>query len=187
MRLFIAVDLDAALRRGLADLLGRARQAAGDRTRLTWVRPERAHITLHFVGEVAPEPAARLATIVEAPYCTGRFDLALGGIGVFPDRRRPRVVWLGVTRGAGSLGALAEEAGARLVQAGHAIDSRPFVAHLTLARVRGPLPPAALRRLEALDSGDVGSMRVDRVTLYESRHGPDGPTYVAIASGRCRD
>lgn len=183
MRLFLAVDLDAVLRRHLADLLRRAGHAAGDRSRLTWVPPERAHVTLHFLGAVDPEAASRLASIMEAPYRTSPFDMAFGGIQTFPGHGRPRVVWLGVTRGADRVAALAEEAGARLVQAGHGIEARPFVAHLTLARVRGPLAAAARRRLETLDRRELGGTRVDRVTLYESRPGPEGPKYVALASG----
>lgn len=187
MRLFVAVDLDPALRRRVADLIGRARSAAGDRHRLAWVAADRLHLTLHFLGEVAPEAAARAASVLEAPYRTGPFDLGLGGFGRFPARGRPRVIWIGVTRGGDGLAALASEAGARLAAAGFAIAHEPFVAHLTLARARGPLPSSTLRQIEALGAREVGRTRVDRVTLYESRPGPSGPTYVALASGPCME
>jgi 2'-5' RNA ligase len=56
-----------------------------------------------------------------------------------------------------------------------------FSPHLTLARLREPVPRVKVAHLGHIQSS-AGPSRIDRVTLYESRLSPRGPTYVPLAA-----
>lgn len=103
--------------------------------RLRWTPPGNWHLTLRFLGDV---PASRCGEVADAlkaiPFAP--VTLAVGGAGVFPARGAPRVLWLGLARGARECAAMAGAVDAALVPLGFAPDARPFAPHLTLARLR---------------------------------------------------
>ena len=119
MRAFVAIDLPALegpLPSGL--------------------RPE-DHLTLHFFEEL---PVERVPPVVEAMTEAARawapFTVEVHGIGAFPRLDRPRVVWAGVGEGSTEVQGLTNRLRQSLATRGFAIERRPFVPHLTLARVR---------------------------------------------------
>lgn len=186
MRVFAAVDLERAVRgAACAAGAGLARALAGSggrgRSGVSWVREERLHLTLRFLGEVEERRIEDLMERFSAPLATVAFEIELGGFGVFPPTGPPRVVWIGVTRGAERLAALSAEIEGRFVAWGFGRADGPFRAHLTLGRCREPLGPQARDRLLGAGAGTVGVSRVDQVVLYESRLSSNGPTYVALA------
>lgn len=171
MRLFVACEVGAAV--GVAgaalirELRARVEQTA-PQARLTWVMPERFHVTVRFIGHV---DAVRALAIHEAlrPRLDSRaFDAVIEGVGVFPDRRPPRVVWAGLSTGKPEMVALAREVTARLatVMQGDDGELRP---HLTLARVKDPRGLRAETLCRGLETVSLGAMRVEAVTLFESR------------------
>ena len=184
MRVFVGVELDAVLRETVAWWVTEGRRLV-ERTRVRWVRPEAAHVTLHFLGEVETTAAPALVARLSAPYKTAPFEMTLGGVGLFPRPERPRVVWLGLTTGAGSLQALHRETAERLASVGFDPEARPCTPHVTLGRVRGSLRRETVRALTELGGGPRGRGRVRGVTLFESRTGPEGSTYTVLATGRC--
>lgn len=97
-----------------------------------------AHLTLLFFADL-PEP--RVAPFAEAARGIALahpvFELRLSGVGAFPSPERPRVVWVGIDRGAEALGAVHAELREAAEALGLGTDDRPFVPHLTLFRVRG--------------------------------------------------
>jgi RNA 2',3'-cyclic 3'-phosphodiesterase len=103
------------------------------------VRGAAQHLTLRFLGEV---PADRVPSIVRALERVARetpsFDLVLEGVGAFPSRSNPRVVWVGATAGGEASGALAQRIALALEEADVSVDRERFVPHLTLFRVRSP-------------------------------------------------
>jgi RNA 2',3'-cyclic 3'-phosphodiesterase len=204
MRLFIAVDLDDGVRGEVRRLIARMRpEVRDDRSpRITWVAPERLHLTLHFLGNVDGETAARLATHVGSPIDLAAFRVVFGGVGTFSSRGRPNVIWLGVVEGREPLIELHAIVGERLKAVGCELDERPFSPHLTLARLRqtrgtglqrdgrrGLSPVPVLVPGTGLDregSRGLSPTVVDRVTLYESRLGSGGATHLPIATGLFR-
>jgi 2'-5' RNA ligase len=182
VRLFAAVDLSphtraeiAAEQKRIAAVLGRAGRS------LKWVRADRAHLTLVFLG---PVDAARVPPLVEAiePDIHVRpFDIVFGGIGVFPLRGSPRVLWAGVAEGADELGAIQREVAARVAAHGVTIEARDFHPHLTLARWTSSRPSDRARALSAERSAALASETVARVTLFESRLSASGAEYRALA------
>jgi RNA 2',3'-cyclic 3'-phosphodiesterase len=186
-RLFVAVELAAgtiaAAGRMIEQLQERvARQAPAARVR--WVDPERLHVTLQFMGEVPQTVAERIRVALEPPLPMVPFDVVFSGIGVFPARGAPRVVWAGVGHGGDGLRAVNAAVVARLGGVGLAAEGRPFAPHLTLGRVRRPQGLRAAPLCEGLSGVELGSERVEAITLMESRLSPRGPAYVGILRTR---
>src|SRR5262245_58139452 len=119
MRVFLAVDVDEHVRSGIQRLVDRLRESldepAGRNGRIGWVSADKIHVTLHFIGELAEPRAAELAAAVSRPLEIDSFELAFGGLGLFPARGRPRVLWLGLKRGSEWLQRVHEEMGKRLL------------------------------------------------------------------------
>jgi 2'-5' RNA ligase len=183
MRLFIAIDLDDAARDTIAAEQKRLVSAIGKvgGSRLTIVRPEQMHLTLVFLGEVAEPIAAQLTEGIAAPVDQRAFDLTFAGIGVFPPRGSPNVLWVGVTEGAREVAGLQHELARRVGELGIPLETRPFHAHLTLARWRESRSADRSHALDAAARNVVARIRVDHATLYHSRLSPSGPTYTPLA------
>jgi len=97
------------------------------------------HLTLRFLGEIDPPQADELMrALLPAVARVAPFEFVLEGVGAFPSRERPRVVWRGVSRGEAELRVLARVVRETIVRTGMADDPAPFVPHVTLFRVRSP-------------------------------------------------
>jgi 2'-5' RNA ligase len=106
-----------------------------------------SHLTLRFLGEVAPDRNSRVAErLVEVARASAPFVLRLEGIGVFPSPARPRVAWVGVTTGRAELVELARKVRVAL-EPDFGAEREEFVPHLTLFRVRSPSDLVAAREL----------------------------------------
>lgn len=186
MRLFVAVDLDAAARAAVAGEQHRIRAAAAGGSPggfVRWVKPEHLHITLVFLGEVSEPPLNAVIAAYAEPASLAAFDLVFEGIGAFPPRGSPRALWIGVGDGVEQLLELQRAMEARARALGLQIDARPFSPHLTIGRWKESRP-SDRRRLVADGAGrgaPVARVRVGRATLYESRLGSSGPTYIPRA------
>jgi 2'-5' RNA ligase len=177
LRLFTAIELpEEVLAAWLA--VQQALHARIDCDR--WAPPGQAHMTLHFLGEQHEEKlqaitnAGLVATKQIAP-----FELSLASLGAFPSSRRPNVLWLGVAGDLNALQSLASAHRAALVAAEVALDDRPLVPHLTLARA----PHDADAAIEALELIAVPPLtwRVKEVHLFRSDLHPSGAVHQALA------
>lgn len=173
MRLFIAIELPDELKRKLERL---RMEIPGVR----WVPAEQLHLTLVFLGEV-DEATTAILTAQLAQIQTGAFELSPCGIGCFPDRRRPRVVWLGV-KPEPKLLSLAQAVQQTVMAAGIILEERPFSPHLTLARLK---PPAARELDVFLDRHVTTTLTpfpVQEFTLFQSRLTAQGAVHSQIKS-----
>ena len=169
MRAFVAVELPEAVREALSREQARLQAASGRQRDLRWTRTEGLHLTLKFLGEVAPECVPEVTAALGALGRFERFEAAVKGFGFFPDARRPRVLWAGV-EAPPALGELARRVETALEKAGFARESRAFQPHLTLARFRAPRTDRALEAaIEAADRGSLGRFEVSEFFLFESR------------------
>jgi 2'-5' RNA ligase len=183
MRLFVAVAIGPAAVAGAEALMAELRQRAAElapRARLTWVRPDRLHLTVRFIGETSQPAAARIIDSLRAPLGVAPFDATLEGVGVFPPSGPARVVWVGVAAGRDGLLAVEREVSGRLETAGVPPDRRPFDPHLTLGRVRDARGLRPARWLEEVKRRRVGEARVSSCTLFESRPGTTGHEYLPL-------
>lgn len=177
MRLFTAIDLPPASLAALSRLLDRLRPTA----RINWSPPSNLHITTKFIGEW---PDNRLGEIQAALASLGPREpipIEVRGVGFFPNPHSPRVFWAAV-RAPGSLAALARETGQALERLGVATEKRLFSPHLTLARIKQPVPVQALTSaIAALPSVEFGSFAADRFFLYRSQLNPGGSVYTRLS------
>jgi RNA 2',3'-cyclic 3'-phosphodiesterase len=183
MRLFVAVDIDDRTRGGVAraiDVFRTALEAAQSTARVSWVAPDRLHLTLQFIGQVSEDTAAAIEARLGPPFELPAFEMRLGSIGTFPPGGRPRVVWLGLDRGADARAALHEEVQRRLADVPFRRESRAFSPHLTLARFKHGGTRDDVERISRVGLRPAGGCTIDHVTLYQSRLSPRGPTYTPL-------
>ena len=182
MRLFVAIDLDDTARRAVADTqktLARAVSESGGRPP-KWVQPGLLHLTLVFLGEVQAERVPPLTAVMSEDLDVAPFEAVFAGLGVFPPRGAPQVLWLGVTSGTRELVDLQRVVAARLTAVGLPMETRPFRAHLTLARWRNSRPSDGAGVLALAGAGDVTRLDVDRVTLFQSQLSASGPIHSVL-------
>ena len=182
MRVFIAADLPGAVRESIAAEQRRIAASIGHGgSSLRWVKPEHAHLTLVFIGDVEDARVPAVIDAIGGEIDLPAFDVVFQGAGVFPPRGAPRVLWIGVDAGARELIALQQTLASRVMSLGLPLDDRAFHPHLTLARWRESRPSDRGRALDAAPRGVVGRARVEGATLYQSRLSPSGPTYTPLA------
>jgi 2'-5' RNA ligase len=183
MRLFVAVDVDDRTRARVSraiDALRREMDASNSAARVSWIAPERLHLTLQFIGEVSEAVTAAIETRLRPPFDLHTFEMRFDRVGTFPPGGRPRVVWLGIDRGADGLAALHEEVQRRLADVAFRREARGFSPHLTVARFKHGGTRADTERISRLPLELAGGCTIDHVTLYRSRLSPHGPTYTPL-------
>jgi 2'-5' RNA ligase len=177
VRTFIAVFPPPRFRAAaVARVREAVRRLGGLADRVRWVRPENAHLTLRFLGDVREEVLGDLRVALEKTCAEhAPFYVGLAAFGAFPSVQRARILWAGVGPGSARLRSLAADLDAALVPLGFEREERAFAPHLTLGRIRGrpasfDLPP---------DTGGLG-FRVRHVELVESMLTPEGAVYRII-------
>lgn len=160
-RLFIAVDLPEDTKTALASL---CHGLPGVR----WLAPGHLHLTIRFIGEV---PGEMFATIREGLSGGGltAFACQLQGVGCFPPRGRPRVLWAGVQAEAG-LFSLQSHVESTLRRLGLPPEEKRFVPHITLSRLKPPTPPQAsiATYLATHKLFQTNAFTINRFHLYSS-------------------
>jgi 2'-5' RNA ligase len=183
IRSFIAIELPEEIRQALAEL--RARLQAGKPPSVKWVDPHSIHLTLKFLGSIAADKTGDITGAMEAAACDiTPFSLEVKGVGVFPNFKRVRVVWVGVEGNISQLKLLQQRIESNLVPLGFARETRPFTPHLTLARVREKASPSEQQNFgQVIASASFETAHhftVDRINLMRSQLTPEGAIYSQI-------
>lgn len=177
MRLFIGIDLPKTTKDRLDLLIGQLRTLA----HLKWSPAYNLHLTTKFIGEWPQNRLDELVAKLKAVPAPDRVEIAVQGLGWFPNPHRPRVFWAGV-KASPSLAQLAHATEDACAQLGVAKEARAFSPHLTLARVKDAVPLASLQQAIAeLESVDFGSFVATSHVLYLSEPGPSGSIYTPLA------
>jgi 2'-5' RNA ligase len=179
IRSFIAIDLPDLVRRRLGTLVQELRKS---NAQVGWVRIEGIHLTLKFLGNVAPELIEEIKPVLAGiALQTPPIHIEPAGCGAFPTIKSPRVIWAGLRGETGPLGDLARRVETAMAPFGFKPEGRPFKPHITLGRVRGR------QRLEALQQilfahRDFTAEPFDavEVVLYKSDLRPDGARYAPL-------
>jgi 2'-5' RNA ligase len=180
MRLFTAVDIPPEVVRNLDALIARLRPAAP----IKWSPAGNLHITTKFIGEWREDRRGELEAALAGLPPRPRISIEVSGVGFFPNPRSPRVFWAGV-HGGGGLAELARETEEAVARLGVEKESRPFSPHLTLARIKEPVPLDGLRQAIAdLPSTAFGGFTADRFFLYHSRLERAGSVYTKLSEYR---
>ncbi|MGD0883533.1 MAG: RNA 2',3'-cyclic phosphodiesterase [Thermodesulfovibrionales bacterium] len=179
IRSFIAIPLSVSLKKGIAELLDELKQMNAD---IKWVPAENVHITVKFLGDVAEDALPAIEEALSKVSASQRsFTVKLSGTGFFPDKRRPRVLWIDIQeyQGLRELQDLVEES---LISLGLKKETKNFSPHLTIGRVRTTKNLSSLvEAMETLKGRDFGNIEVRLLSLMKSELKPTGAEYKTLA------
>jgi RNA 2',3'-cyclic 3'-phosphodiesterase len=190
MRLFIALDIDDAIRERIARFV---EGVEGFASNARWMKPESLHVTLKFIGE-QPDPAVEQIKQALGTVSAEAAEIQFRGYGFFPTAKSARVFWVGMEAGP-QLSALAAAVDHKLASLGIPKEERAFSPHLTLARGPGGSgsprwrksagPNRVFQRLDeklaALPAPEFGTMTAREFFLYRSQLSPKGSQYTKLA------
>lgn len=178
MRTFIAVKLPSEVKEKIEKTVDPFRKLGLD---ISWVKPKNLHLTLKFLGDVDEKRIQDVILALEhALKEREKLTMSLRDFGVFPDFKKPRVIWIGIEKGKEDLIRIQDEIQEELFKVGFSKEERGFSPHLTIARVKSP------RGIEKLTGQikDVNfeseEIRVEEVILMKSQLHPQGAIYTPI-------
>ncbi len=184
IRAFIAIELPDAVRAALSGVQDRLR--AERHPYVKWVDPGGIHLTLKFLGNIDAEKVSPITeAIARAAQGVSPFHLQLKGLGAFPNRRRPQVIWVAATGDVERLASLQKGIDRSLVALGFSPESRPFTAHLTLGRLRERASAGERQRIgESLMTSQPEEVpfQAGEISLMRSTLTPSGAIYSRISS-----
>ena len=179
LRTFIAIDLPPPIQEAL-DRFEKELQKA--HAPVTWVKPERIHLTLKFLGDVALDRIAEIQKSLEGiAGLLPPFRLQPSGCGAFPTIKQMRVIWVGLRGDGGGLNSLQRAVEEAMVHLGFKREERPFRPHLTVGRVKGRQRLRSLQEL-LVDSQNFEAEAFDvmELVLYKSELRPEGARYTPL-------
>ena len=152
--------------------------------RLSWTRPGGQHLTLKFFGDVSTGDVDSIGRAVQNRLPSGAaLNLKIEKLGVFPDARKPRVLWCGTSGDVEKLAALQKQLDVDFTGIGFPKEDRPFRAHLTLARIKDPRAPAGIdKALQKYRDFSTSFFSVRELILFQSNLTPQGATYTRLAT-----
>jgi 2'-5' RNA ligase len=176
-RLFVAIDLPESTRQLLASLDPQIRG-------VRWIDPAQMHLTLGFFGDVTEDIdlalREKLSTIE-----FGAFFLPVVGIGTFPGKGDPKIIWIGVGMAHPHLFQIHKRVQEAALAAGLEPELRAWHPHITIARCRDVAPQSLRSFLKANADFDAGMIRVETFHLYSSKLTPAGPIHTRELSVTC--
>jgi len=184
IRSFIAIELPEEAKKGLARL--RKELERDEHKFVKWVDPRGIHLTLKFLGNI---PFNRITEITkaieEAAQGVSPFHLEISSLGAFPSLRQARVFWVGIGGEVDKLSRLQQDIDSALAALGFTKEERPFVPHLTLARIKeGASPPERRSFGELVGSTifeDKYPVEVEAIKLMRSQLTPAGAIYTCLS------
>ncbi len=179
IRTFVAIDLPGPVQAALGRFVHVLREANAP---VSWVKPDRIHLTLKFLGDV---PEEQVPTLCEALQSVAGgaspFQLQPAGCGAFPSIKQMRVVWVGVRGELDALRALQAGVEEALGTLGFQPEGRPFRAHLTVGRVKGSQRARVLQETLLSNQNFIAeAFDVTDLVLYKSVLRPEGAQYTPL-------
>lgn len=188
LRCFIAIEISEAIKKNLRDIIDIFRKTGAD---VKWTSPENIHITLKFLGDTDESVIPMIINALDKKMSIySPFYIKIAGIGCFPDRKRPRVIWIGIEK-AETLQKLNRDVEQEMVQYGYEAEKRVFSPHLTIGRVRSSKGiPELLKKFDEFAAFSFNDLNIRNITLIKSTLKPAGAEYSTLAEiplGRRRD
>lgn len=188
MRSFVAIEIPESLKANLDRSVEALRSGIRDDL-VRWVRPSAMHLTLKYLGEIEqPQVHAVEEILDQVAEGFSRFALKIAGFGCFPNRKRPRVLWVGIDPAGGVLLQLQAELASRLEQIGFESDRRDYHPHMTIGRMRNGMTAAESRLIsgwaQEAQIGTTGRFEVESIGLIRSVLKPSGAVYTHLHRAR---
>lgn len=180
IRSFLAFELPLEIKNIVARVSGELRQST---LNARWVKVDNIHITLVFMGNVETEDIPEMGKgVQDVCQTTHPFDISLKGIGCFPNKHKPRVLWLGLDGDLEQMSTFRDALQKHLAGFGIKEEKRKFKPHLTLGRFRKPKKMDAQQDQALSKHGDVSSSvcSLDELILFKSDLKPTGAVYTKL-------
>lgn len=181
LRTFLGIDLPFSVQ---SEIGQKQQSIKREINGLSWVNPDNLHITLKFLGATTESQIEEIQKTLERSLeGTSPFLIELGGLGVFPDKHAPQILWIGIEGLTNELLDLASQVEESVVPIGFQKDDKSFHPHLTIARIKKDHRKIG----QGLDQTRIlaapcsfGRLRVEKVCLFKSELYPTGPVYTKI-------
>ena len=184
LRLFLTIDIPPHARETVVSIQNRFKTLG---FKISLVRPGNIHLTLKFLGDTPLEQVANIKkSVSEAVDSISVFEVALDGVGVFPNLKKPRVLWVGLKDPHKHLNVLQENIDAKMMKLGFPRERKNFAPHLTLSRIKhakGKIKESfedLKREGESVPPMDSEFFQVDSVRLIQSELTPKGSIYTIL-------
>jgi 2'-5' RNA ligase len=182
IRSFLAFELPPEIKTQIRQVSEELKKSKID---IRWVKPENIHLTIVFLGDVREGDISAIAREIEQ-VCYGfhPFEICLKGLGLFPDRRRPRVLWAGYDGDIERMASLKDVLHERLMPFEIKEERREFKPHLTLGRFRNPGRGNTQLDEIMIRHGSLSSpsFHARELVLFKSELKPHGPEYTRLES-----
>jgi 2'-5' RNA ligase len=178
LRCFIAIEIPNPVKKEIAEVADILKKYDAD---IKWVNVENLHVTLKFLGSTPEESVPEIReSLLKAVSSFQQFYIKINGTGIFPNRKFPRVIWVGVENGE-ALPKLAADIDISMSLLGYKKEEREFRPHLTLGRVRSRKETTSVvNELDNFKEKEFGLFIVDRIKLMRSELKPKGPEYSCL-------
>jgi len=185
LRTFIAIELPDGIKRSFERVQEILRKADAD---VRWVRTENAHLTLKFLGPTMPEQVQQIKQIISGTCAeTDDFEIEFGGLGVFPRKKNPRVVWVGVRKGVEKLQSVQKRIEKAVAKIGFKPEGRGYSPHITLGRFKsGRGKQEIIEQIEKHEDIECGRTMAGSIYHIRSTLSGSGAIYDNLFSAELR-
>lgn len=185
IRAFIAIELNTEVKNVIAEIEKNLKLSGAD---VKWVKPDIAHITLKFLGEINQTQIITIKEIMsEITADCPCFKLGVCDLGVFPAIKSARIIWIGIKEGEEEILKLATILEEKLSVAGFPKENRPFSAHITIGRVKSPINRSDLAsRIQQMQNIPKILSSVTNIILFKSILTPSGSIYEPLYTANLR-
>ena len=179
IRSFIAVELPQETRDALAFVQERLRQGGA---RVRWLNPNSIHLTLKFLGNVATTQVDEIAAAAARELRDQQsLTLNVAGLGVFPNKRAPKIIWAGIQGEVERLSHVQGLLESALEKLGFPREQRAFRPHVTIGRIKDRRRSQGLLQvMTSVQLPECNSFDVDQIILYKSDLRPTGAIYTKL-------
>jgi 2'-5' RNA ligase len=180
IRAFLAIEPPEGILREISRLQEKLKREV--RGRISWTRPYGQHLTLKFFGDISTEDVKNICAAVQKHTASeASLNLKFEKLGIFPDARRPRVLWCGTTGDVERLSVLQKKMDGDFAKIGFPAEDRPFRAHLTLARIKDPRELTGISEaLTKYSSFTAGEFVCGNLELFQSNLSAQGAVYTKL-------
>ena len=181
IRAFLAIDPPENILQAISRLQDKLKREIGGR--ISWTKPQGQHLTLKFFGDISTEDVKNICTVVQNRIASEQsLNLKIEKLGVFPDTRRPRVIWCGVMGDTEKLSIIQKQLDGVFANIGFPAEDRPFQAHLTLGRIKDSHGLTGINEaLTKYNAFAAGEFNCTELILFQSKLSPQGAIYTKLA------
>lgn len=176
VRSFIAIEISDKTKDKLKNIIAKLDEAKSD---VKWVSTKNLHITLKFLGNITDDTIVEISNIIrESSFGINPFSLDIEGIGAFPNLERPKVIFVNIKDEGEYLSKLYDRLNEKLSYLGIKKESRNYIPHLTIGRVRSQKHINKLIDSIKVKGDDfIGNEQVGSIILMMSELLPKGSKY----------